>query len=188
MEDLIAFEHRIQKFRPNGELDPELGLVVLPHPRWPLTVVVPPGGRRMAAGTVLGGGNRSGSGLNRFDLATGQVDPSFHPTFELAEGMRTQVAAVVAQSDVKLLVAGNFSRANGQPRPGLVRLQSDGSVDTNFVPGFESRIEARLEVSAIQLERGGRILVGTGTCPTEARGTRSEVCLHDWTFTADCFP
>lgn len=83
--------------------------------------------------------------------ATAQpLDPDFNPN------ANSDVFAVAAQSDGKILVGGNFSSLGGTPRSRLARLNVDGSVDSAFNPG------ASTTVSAIHAQPDGRIIVGGG--------------------------
>lgn len=63
---------------------------------------------------------------------------------------------IALQPDGKILVGGGFSTYNGQTQNRILRLNSDGSIDTSFDigTGFNSF------VSAIALQPDGKILVG----------------------------
>ena len=94
--------------------------------------------------------------------ADGTVDDGFRPP-EFLLGHRhlervpqAGIAAVAAQADGKLVLAGNFSRINGQPRTTMVRLNSDGSVDETF--GRNLRFDGA--VLDVVPQPDGRILVG----------------------------
>ncbi len=107
----------------------------------------------------LAGQDRTGIALLNED---GSVDDSFRPP-EILLGHRrldrignAGIAIVRSQPDGKLLLAGSFSRVNGQPRTTLVRLNADGSVDEQF--GREIRFDGAVLDIAIQPD--GRILVG----------------------------
>ena len=78
----------------------------------------------------------------------GNVDPIFGGS---AQGFLGKVAAVAEQPDGKILVAGG--------RIGLVRLNSDGSMDTAFQTGVE-RSAADVNVETLCLQTDGRILIG----------------------------
>jgi len=67
------------------------------------------------------------------------------------------VYTMVEQPDGKILVGGNFNEVNGTELGSLVRLNSDGTLDTDFNNsdlGFNSYIRA------IDLQPDGKILVG----------------------------
>ncbi|MFM9955339.1 MAG: hypothetical protein ACKVVO_14880 [Opitutaceae bacterium] len=62
------------------------------------------------------------------DLATTSFPSDYSPP--------NLLDAVQVLADGRLLVAGAFSRVNGIARPGLVRLQSDGTLDASYTPDF----------------------------------------------------
>jgi uncharacterized delta-60 repeat protein len=79
-------------------------------------------------------------------LSDGALDTNFVATVNDSTGF-TVVRTVQLQSDGKILIAGNFDSVNGTDRPGLARLEADGSLDTSFdpwrdVPGFNGVILA----------------------------------------------
>ncbi len=80
--------------------------------------------------------------------AAGEVDLSFDP----GSGLDGSVGALALQPDGKILIAGNFTQVRGLARPGLARLNPDGSGDSSFDPatgGF-----------ALVLQPDGKVLVG----------------------------
>ncbi|MEO6177977.1 MAG: T9SS type A sorting domain-containing protein [Flavobacterium circumlabens] len=67
----------------------------------------------------------------------------------------------VIQSDGKLLVIGNFTKYNTVPADGLIRLNSDYSIDPTFSIGENFKFYGKSpEVSCIALQADGKILVG----------------------------
>ena len=83
----------------------------------------------------------------------GTVDTSFN----IGTGFDGIVRTVVVQSDDKILVGGDFSFFNGSFYKRLVRLNSDGSLDTSFnsTPGFDGN-----SVYAIAISSDNKIYVG----------------------------
>ena len=84
------------------------------------------------------------------------LDTSFNAsvTDGAADGFTTAV-----QSDGKMLVGGSFSFANGVERSNLVRLNSDGTLDTNFNAGGTGIDSAVLEIIVLPNDKiivGGR--------------------------------
>jgi hypothetical protein len=59
------------------------------------------------------------------------VDDSFNP----GKGANGTIFAVGLQSDGKIIVAGEFTRFDGEVRGRYARLLSDGTLDDNFDPG-----------------------------------------------------
>lgn len=82
----------------------------------------------------------------------GAVDTSLNP----GAGVNNAVYAVALQSDGKLLLGGAFTSYDGVARNRIVRLNSDGSLDTSFAPG--SGVNA--EVYAIAVQNDGKIIIG----------------------------
>lgn len=80
--------------------------------------------------------------------ADGTVD-SFNPDADF--GAET----LLVQPDGKVLAGGWFTTVGGLSRPGLVRLNATGSVDTGFVPGIPVQ-----SVQCIALQANGKILAG----------------------------
>ena len=71
-----------------------------------------------------------------------------------AENPTGGVLAMAKQTDRKLIVAGFFEKANGQLREGLLRLNTDGSLDTNWNPSSDGYVRA------IAIGSDGSIFVG----------------------------
>src|SRR5260221_13621662 len=65
------------------------------------------------------------------------------------------ITSVVLQPDGKIIVGGNFANVDGILRNGLVRFESDGSVDQGFA--VPSQIQGRIITVAIQ--KDGRVLI-----------------------------
>src|SRR5260370_41622261 len=61
----------------------------------------------------------------------GSLDNSFDPGF----GVDDTVYALTLQPDAKILVGGAFHTVGAQNRNGIVRLNSNGTVDQGFDPG-----------------------------------------------------
>lgn len=116
-------------------------------------IAVQPDGKILIGGAftaVNSGGRNYIARLN----SDGTLDTSFNPN---ANGA---VLAVAVQSDGKILIGGEFTslQPNGASsatsRAYLARLNSDGSVDSNFLMDLNAR------VSVIALQSDGKALVG----------------------------
>ena len=96
------------------------------------------------------------NGVSRPSLARLQPDGSVDPSFAPAGGNALRMTAARALSDGRVLVAGLFDQYNGQPRPGLAMLASDGRLADDFdVPGgVAGTIDLILELD------DGRLLLG----------------------------
>jgi uncharacterized delta-60 repeat protein len=75
----------------------------------------------------------NGSSINRICRlnSNGAIDP----TFTIGTGMNNIVASVTAQADGKIIASGYFTSYNGTTTNGMVRLNSDGTVDGTFITG-----------------------------------------------------
>jgi uncharacterized delta-60 repeat protein len=87
--------------------------------------------------------------ISRAGAATpGDLDLDFDP----GEG-GSNIRGVLIQPDQKILVQGQFSTFNGIPRRGLVRLNTNGTVDTTFVP------DCTTNAVCFALQKSGKILL-----------------------------
>lgn len=96
--------------------------------------------------------------------ADGTVDPGFTPPF-LLDGHRAiphlpnaYIGALQVLPDGKILIAGEFARADGNPRSTLARLNADGTLDQTF--GVDLKFDD--SVDALIVQPDGKILVGGG--------------------------
>ena len=85
-------------------------------------------------------------------------DGGIDNTFNVGTGFNDDVETIQIQSDGKILVGGLFTEYNGTTSNGLIRLNSDGSVDDTLYigTGFDG------SVLTIQIQSDGKILVGGG--------------------------
>lgn len=85
---------------------------------------------------IIGGDFETVGGVPRHYVARllpdGQIDPVFQPAIGYNAGIHVTHVAVHANGTV--MVAGGFDSVSGQPRPGLARLQINGSLDASFNP------------------------------------------------------
>ena len=76
----------------------------------------------------------------------------------LGTGFNNQIQSVAIQSDGKILVGGLFSSLNGTTRYRLVRLNSDGTVDTTFYTNLGTGFNNY--VYSVKVQSDGKIIVG----------------------------
>ncbi|MBL7899824.1 MAG: hypothetical protein JNJ99_14890, partial [Crocinitomicaceae bacterium] len=83
-------------------------------------------------------------------------DGSIDPTFNTGSGFNNAVRALELQPDGKIIAAGNFTSYNGTTVNRIVRLNSDGTLDTSFDPagGFNA------QVLTLSLQSDGKIIAG----------------------------
>jgi len=98
------------------------------------------------------------------------TDFSIDDTFVYGTGFNAEATAVAIQPDGKILVGGNFTQYNGTARNRIVRLNTDGSLDTTF--GIGSGFNQT--VWSIVLQPDGKILCG-GNFTLYSGSSRSKV-------------
>ncbi len=115
-----------------------------------------PDGRVIIAGTF-----HSYDGIPRHCLARLESDGSLDATFDPDGGIEDESSSaqvVVVLADDKLLVGGHFSEYDSIPRTGIIRLNSDASMDTTFNPG--SGLGSFGTVHDIVVQPDGKIIIG----------------------------
>lgn len=85
----------------------------------------------------------------------GSLDTSFHPGTGVG-GISSYLYNINIQPDGKIIIAGSFSSYNGNARNCIARLNTDGSLDTNFIIG--SGLNGNVRTTAIQSD--GKIIIG----------------------------
>lgn len=87
----------------------------------------------------------------------GEVATNFNLTFG-ASPTTARVFALALQPDGRVLIGGTFGSIDGVARRGLARLESNGTLDTNFLAAASAGTLQR--VYAIGLQPDGSVLVG----------------------------
>jgi uncharacterized delta-60 repeat protein len=96
-------------------------------------------------------------GTTRKHVARLNSNGTLDPTFDPAAGPDGNASSIVLQLDGKMIIGGNFANYNGVARRGVVRVNSDGSLDTSFVPNLG---QSALSVLDVTIDRDGKVLVG----------------------------
>ena len=105
---------------------------------------------------LVGGGFTSYSGVSKNRIIKLNSDGSIDSSFVTGLGFDGSVRDIEVQSDGKILVVGGFTEYSGVSYGGIIRLNTDGSIDNSFVigTGFNG------DVYTIELQSDGKILVG----------------------------
>ena len=153
---------RVARFNSNGTIDeafnPNASVSGTVH-----AIVVQSDGRILIGGNFLNVNGEARGYLARL-REDGTLDASFNPP----GGANGVVRDLALEPDGDILVSGSFTMFNGEPRGYLVRLFSDGNVDTEF----EALVN--LAVYAVEVEADGRVLIG-GDFTTVNGETRNRV-------------
>lgn len=155
----------IARLNPNGDIDSSFNVVpglVRRGTNGPvLTVAMRPDGKIVSGGSFTAFNDGVANRLVQL-TASGTFDPGFlgGSGSIFTTGGLTGVFISIAQPDGKILAGGGFRVFNGVTSPGLIRLNTDGSVDTSFSvgEGFSGIFEPRVFSLAVQSD--GKILVG----------------------------
>ena|GEM_PF-2122627 len=92
--------------------------------------------------------NTDGSLDNSFTSQDGFQDDASSDT--------VNVKFITEQSDGKIILVGDFDRYKGVPANGIIRINTDGSIDTSFNP----QIQAEYDAKTVVMQPDGKILVG----------------------------
>lgn len=96
------------------------------------------------------------SQLRRFE-SDWRLDESFVCTLEFSTNLIADVS-IVQQLDGRLVAGGSFTKVNGFPSTGLVRLHQDGSVDDSFRCSLT--VHKAWHGPKVALQKDGRIVIG----------------------------
>ncbi len=141
----------LARFLPDGALEDtstfDIGDGLLNYAN---ALAVQPDGKILLAGYFL-----ELNGLMRTRIArllpNGAVEST--ATFNTGTGASSGIEAMVLQADGKIIIAGDFTSFNGQPRVRVARLLTDGSLDHSFIPNVDGT------VSAMALQPDGKVLI-----------------------------
>jgi len=153
----------VARLNPDGSLD--TSFVPGPIDGIVSTVAVDPIGRVLIGGTFNTIANVNSGGIGRLNV-NGSLDTTFNPgigTYNQITGTADQVYAITLQPDGQILVGGAFSEYELSTYNGILRLNTDGSVDPSFDPGtgtYNPITGVSDTVYAITLQTNNTILVG----------------------------
>lgn len=112
-----------------------------------------------ADGKILVGGaftTYSGSTCNR--IVRINTDGTVDTSFNTGDGFNNYVAHIEIQPDQKIIIGGGFTSYSGSNSNYIIRLNTDGTIDTSFNigTGFDNQIYSQ---NSIALEPNGKIVV-----------------------------
>ncbi len=114
------------------------------------TIAVQADGKVLVGGQFLEYNWQSHRRIARLNT-NGSIDPSFNT----GTGFNGSVRALALQTDGKVIAAGSFTTYDGQAGNGVVRLNTDGTLDTSFDVGTGT-----IAIASLALQPDGRILAG----------------------------
>lgn len=107
---------------------------------------------------VIGGNFVQYNGVAKNSFLRLNADGSIDTTFMQAMAGFNQYATIryiVIDNNGKILVGGSFSSINGVARNGIVRLNSDGSLDTSFAPV----LDGTAGIHSISIQADNKIII-----------------------------
>ncbi len=146
--------NRVALLSPDGALDPAFDAGAGPSQEV-LAMLPLPGDSVLIGGAFTHLGESPRSFLARLK-PNGTLDNSFLAGSSATTGPNGVVRALLAQSDGRILVAGDFTRMNGVPRNRVARLLPDGTLDATFEPGPGPDGS----VQALALAPNGSLIIG----------------------------
>lgn len=130
---------------------------------------------------LVGGSLTSFNGTSIKNIARLNSDQTIDTDFtaNLGSGPNTDVRSIAIQSDGKILVGGGFFSFNGQSVGRLVRLNSNGTIDTSFPTniGFGTTLPLNPVIYAILVQSDGKIIVA-GDFQQNAQSQKNIVRLN----------
>ena len=115
------------------------------------TVVTQPDGKILVAGRFNTFAGQSFSRLVRLNY-DGTIDSDFH----IGDGFDKFIYAIALQSDNKIIIGGSFTTYNGTSQKRILRLNTNGSLDTTFESGTGF---SNADVLSLLVQPDDRILV-----------------------------
>ena len=121
----------------------------------PRTIAIQPDGKILVGGVFT---TFNGATVNRIVRlnSDGTRDTAF--TTNTGTGADSGVSSIAVQSDGKIILGGDFSTFNGTTANDIVRLNSNGTIDTAFLSNTGTG--SNTYVRSIAIQSDGKILVG----------------------------
>lgn len=152
-----TYQGRLARFNTDGSVDSSFQSLPFPNDGIINDIALQPDGKILVGGNFS---NFNGSTIYRLLRlnADGSLDSSFNCTIS-----PTSINSIALQSDGKILVAGSISITfDGSTQKLLLRLNSDGSLDTSFSFGFTAFPLYTDQIYKVAVQTDGKILaVGT---------------------------
>ena len=106
---------------------------------------------------IVGGSFTTYNGTSSRGVVRINTDGTIDNTFNVGTGFTGSVSVIKLQSDGKLICVGNFTQYNGTLINTILRLNTDGSIDTSFDPGLGFNALSY----GVNVQNDGKIIVST---------------------------
>lgn len=111
---------------------------------------------------IITGGFNTAFGATASAICRLNSDGSLDSSFNTGTSIGTNglfITKCILQSDGKIIAVGNFKLYNGQSRRGVMRINTDGSLDVTFNPGTGYGLDDD-QISTITMQLDGKIILG----------------------------
>ena len=116
-------------------------------------IILQPDGKILAVGNFT---SYNGASYNKIVRLNGDGTPDV--SFNSGSGPNTTLYTAALQSDGKILLGGSFTSFNGNSGKAIIRLNSNGTMDTGFnILTFTGSLNT---VNALLIQPNGRIVIG----------------------------
>lgn len=105
---------------------------------------------------VIGGQFTSYKGTPRNRIARLNTDGTLDISFDPGSGVNNIVKSIASQPDGKIVIVGQFTTYNGMLQNRIARINTDGTLDTDFNIGTG----ASNDIYTVLLQSDGKILIG----------------------------
>jgi len=154
----------LARLNADGSLDsgfnPTLTAAPAPTLRAINTIALQPDGKILIGGGFTNVNGTARSGLARLN-SDGSLDASFVPPAYTIYGA---IHSIALQSDNKPIIGGEFSFSPSPWKAGVARLNTNGTLDASFDPGYGAHLSGNRnslrKVSNVAVQSDGNILVG----------------------------
>jgi uncharacterized delta-60 repeat protein/uncharacterized repeat protein (TIGR01451 family) len=149
--------NRLARINTDGTIDSAFSLDASFADNQVHALALQPDGRILVAGSFVSFNGDDRAGLVRIHT-NGLTDLSFN----VGSGANAAVYAVALQDDGKILIGGEFTAVQGQPRARLARLLRNGTLDTTFNPSLDGPVRTLLVQADGGVVAGGSFTTANG--------------------------
>ena len=147
---------RIAKLNSNGSLDTTFNTNVGSGANGPIYDIILTSDNKLR----FGGAFSTFNGLSKRSILGLNLDGTIDNTFDILTGITGNIFVIQELSDSKILFGGTITQYRGQLINGLIKLNTDGTLDNTFNIG--SGFQTSTNVRSLYELNDGRIMVGGG--------------------------
>ena len=150
----VSVRNRIIRLNSNGTIDFTFTVGTGPNNRVKVVTLETPNDN--SSKIFIGGDFTTYSGVSRNRISKLNTNGTLDTGFTVGTGFNNTLNEITVQSDGKILCGGEFTSYSDTSINRIIRLNTDGTIDTSFNVGTG----ANLDVNNIKQQSDGKILVG----------------------------